>query len=240
MGCAESTAKRPNLAPSALRRPPRYRRPASKIVETEGRRDQDGFKTPISQRFERINQRFARMACKPDSVPGFPPWMTIPLPHRLPGRSSCQPGPWAEASLWRSPSRGKDLSTQGPYSALLRVGLAIPSRLPGPWWALTPPFHHRRGCRLEPKPLTPRQTFLCGAFPEVALAGGYPAPLLHGVRTFLEACAPRSSSHPRDQRLKHSPARCQRQSVPPDPAPCRHRPGPAAPSPRAGTAAGTP
>ena len=34
---------------------------------------------------------------------------------------------------------------QGPYSALLRVGLAIPSLLPGPWWALTPPFHHHLG-----------------------------------------------------------------------------------------------
>ena len=124
--------------------------------------------------------------------------MTIPLPHRLPGRSSCQPGPWAEASLWRSPSNRTDLSTQGPYSALLRVGLAIPSRLPGPWWALTPPFHHHRGWMSGPKPETPRQTLLCGAFPEVALAGGYPAPLLHGVRTFLEGHPPRSSSHPRE------------------------------------------
>ena len=35
----------------------------------------------------------------------------------------------------------KDQPARGPYSALLRVGLAIPSRLPGPWWALTPPFH---------------------------------------------------------------------------------------------------
>jgi len=48
-------------------------------------------------------------------------------------------------SLWRSPSRGKDLSTWGPYSALLRVGLAVPSRLPGPRWALTPPFHPDHG-----------------------------------------------------------------------------------------------
>lgn len=38
-----------------------------------------------------------------------------------------------------------DLTTRGPYSALLRVGLAIPFLLPDPWWALTPPFHHHRG-----------------------------------------------------------------------------------------------
>ena len=43
------------------------------------------------------------------------------------------------------------------------------------------------------------QTLLCGAFPGVAPAGGYPAPLLHGVRTFLEGHPPRSSSHPHDR-----------------------------------------
>ena len=37
-----------------------------------------------------------------------------------------------------------DLSTQGPYSALLRVGLAMPVLLPSLRWALTPPFHHHR------------------------------------------------------------------------------------------------
>jgi hypothetical protein len=95
-----------------------------------------------------------------------------------------------------------DLTTWGPYSALLRVGLAIPSLLPSPWWALTPPFHHHRGS-VQCKHRTPRQTLLCGAFPEVTPAGRYPAPYLHGVRTFLEAPitrTPRSPSHPRDWR----------------------------------------
>ena len=90
---------------------------------------------------------------------------------------------------------GRTKPTQGPYSALLRVGLAIPSRLPGPWWALTPPFHHHREsaeASLAGGIPASRQSLLCGAFPEVAPAGGYPAPLLHGVRTFLEG------SHPRD------------------------------------------
>ena len=91
--------------------------------------------------------------------------------------------------------------TRGPYSALLRVGLAIPSRLPGPWWALTPPFHHHResaGASLAGGIPASRQSLLCGAFPEVTPAGHYPAPLLHGVRTFLGSCPPRSSSHPRE------------------------------------------
>ena len=47
--------------------------------------------------------------------------------------------------------------------------------------------------------LTPQagRFLFCGAFPGVAPAGRYPAPFLHGVRTFLEAQAPRSSSPPR-------------------------------------------
>ena len=94
-----------------------------------------------------------------------------------------------------------DLSTRGPYSALLRVGLAVPVLLPGPRWALTPPFHPHRGsgpASLAGEARPPRQTLLCGAFPGVAPAGRYPAPFLHGVRTFLETKAPRSSSPPRE------------------------------------------
>ena len=89
---------------------------------------------------------FARRACKPDSVQGLPLWMIIPLPPLSPTGSSCQPGPLGlkrpcvAVSLRTSPARG-------PYLALLRVGLAMPSRLPGPRWALTPPFHHRPACR---------------------------------------------------------------------------------------------
>ncbi len=44
------------------------------------------------------------------------------------------------------------------------------------------------------------QSLLCGAFPGVAPAGRYPAPLLHGVRTVLEPFGPRSSSSPREGR----------------------------------------
>jgi len=64
-----------------------------------------------------------------------------------------------------------------PYSVLLPVGFTMPSLSPETRWALTPPFH--------PYPVgTGRFTF-CGTFPEVALAGRYPAPCFRGARTFL-------------------------------------------------------
>jgi hypothetical protein len=99
--------------------------------------------------------------------------MTIPLAPPLPAVSSAaNPDLRAEAALARV--RGP----RGPYSALLPVGLAVPVRLPVPRWALTPPFH--------PLPLPQAgQSVLCGAFPRVAPAGRYPAPLPCGVRTFL-------------------------------------------------------
>ena len=56
-----------------------------------------------------------------------------------------------------------------PYLALLPVGLAVPSLLPGPRWALTPPFHPYFG--------GPKRFVFCGAFPRVTPAGRYPAPL---------------------------------------------------------------
>ena len=59
----------------------------------------------------------------------------------------------------------------------------MPFLLPRPRWALTPPFHHRR--KSVGQGPTLRQSLLCGAFPGVAPAGRYPAPFLHGVRTFL-------------------------------------------------------
>ena len=117
------------------------------------------------------------MACKPGSVQGLPLWMTIPLAPPLPVGSSCQPGPLG----LKHPCGGIGFPTgpaRGPYSALLRVGLAVPSLLPGPRWALAPPFHHHPRTRR-------RLSLLCGAFPGVAPAGRYPAPFFRGARTFL-------------------------------------------------------
>ncbi len=67
-----------------------------------------------------------------------------------------------------------------PYSVLLPVGFALPPALPPARCALTAPFHPCRGLRNAP-----RRFVLCGTFPRLAPAGRYPAPLVHGARTFL-------------------------------------------------------
>ena len=67
-----------------------------------------------------------------------------------------------------------------PYSVLLPVGFAVPPALPPARCALTAPFHPCRGKRNAP-----RRSVLCGTFPGLAPAGCYPAPLVHGARTFL-------------------------------------------------------
>jgi hypothetical protein len=111
----------------------------------------------------------ARRACKPDFVQGFHPWMTIPLPTVSPRRSSCQPGPLGR---WHPCGRYPcgPAPARGPYLALLRVGLAVPSLLPSPRWALTPPFHHH--------PAKPKANLLKrrGSFFSVALSLGLPPP----------------------------------------------------------------
>lgn len=113
---------------------------------------------------------------------GVTPSMTIPLGLHSRAASSRQPGPLG-AKLPCPPALR--LGARGPYSALLPVGLAVPVLLPVPRWALIPPFHPYRS--------TLRRSLLCGAFPGVAPAGRYPAPLLQGVRTFLDRPAIRAS-----------------------------------------------
>ncbi|SHG85964.1 hypothetical protein SAMN05444003_1250 [Cognatiyoonia sediminum] len=72
------------------------------------------------------------------------------------------------------------------------------------WWGLPCRLRCRSRGGLLPHRFTvtlhARPSVLCGAFPGVAPAGRYPAPLLCGVRTFLDprsSPVPRSSSHPR-------------------------------------------
>lgn len=81
-----------------------------------------------------------------------------------------------------------------PYSVLLPVGFAVPLPLPAARWALTPPFHpypayrsvpSRRRARGERADLSAGRSAFCGTFPGVAPAGRYPAPCIHGARTFL-------------------------------------------------------
>ena len=50
---------------------------------------------------------------------------------------------------------------------------------------------------VSPSPREARRSDLCGAFRRIAPPGHYPAPLLQGVRTFLEPIGPRPSSLPR-------------------------------------------
>ncbi len=80
------------------------------------------------------------------------------------------------------PTRTADLDRPGlpprrSYSVLLPVGFTMPRLLPGTRWALTPPFH--------PYPDASGRFAFCGTFPGVAPAGCYPAPFVHGARTFL-------------------------------------------------------
>ena len=112
--------------------------------------------------------------------------MTIPLRQRLPVGSSCQPGPLGLKRPW-------GLAPRDPYLALLPVGLAVPPLLPEARWALTPPFH--------PYPRERGRSVFCGAFRRIAPPGRYPAPLLQGVRTFLETKASRPSNPPRGVHL---------------------------------------
>ena len=98
----------------------------------------------------------------------------IPLGRRSHGASSNLPGRPIRTSIRRiSPPRR-------PYSVLLPVGFAVPCPLPGTRCALTAPFHP---CPPEPKP--GGRSLLCGTLPGVTPAGHYPAPYVHGARTFL-------------------------------------------------------
>jgi hypothetical protein len=75
------------------------------------------------------------------------------------------------------------------YSVLLPVGFAVPLSLPIARCALTAPFHPYRGQYTT----QPRRSVLCGTVPEARVplawgaipAGRYPAPFVHGARTFL-------------------------------------------------------
>jgi hypothetical protein len=94
----------------------------------------------------------------------------IHLGRLLPGASSNLPGQLAWKPAWAC-------ARAVPIRSCSRWGL--PCRL-----------RCRKRGGLLPHPFTltaamPRRFALCGTFPKVALAGCYPAPCLHGARTFL-------------------------------------------------------
>ncbi len=82
----------------------------------------------------------SRILSTPDRDPGLDDHSSanrVATAVKLPTRASR-----ALASLRRYPGpRSRTCPARGPYLALLRVGLAVPSLSPSPRWALTPPFH---------------------------------------------------------------------------------------------------
>src|ERR1700728_3448811 len=119
----------------------------------------------------------------------------IPLGRRLPGTSSDLPG---RPDLDIDPETLRTFvrrASRRPYSVLLPVGFAVPPALPPARCALTAPFHpyHRLPF---PRPQAGERVgwgwryVLCGTFPRLAPAGRYPAPFVHGARTFLPGTPP--------------------------------------------------
>ena len=105
--------------------------------------------------------------------------MAIPLGLPLQATSSNQPGR-------RSENR--------PETLRFRV---TPIRFCSRWGLPCHECYHPRGALL-PHPFTLtadklRRFAFCGAFPRVTPAGRYPAPCLHGARTFLSPCEKRPS-----------------------------------------------
>lgn len=112
----------------------------------------------------------------------------IPLRRRLPGAFSNLPGQLdpdmdPEDPLPLSQKR----APRRPYSVLLPVGFAVPLALPQARCALTAPFHPYRSQSASPQAERDGN----GGLFSVALslgftpAGRYPAPYVHGARTFL-------------------------------------------------------
>ena len=105
----------------------------------------------------------------------------IPLRRRLPGALSNLPG---RPDPDIDPEARWPRASRRPYSVLLPVGFAMPLALPQARCALTAPFHPYRSC-------LPRRDATSGGLFSVALslgltpAGRYPAPYVHGARTFL-------------------------------------------------------
>ena len=132
-------------------------------------------------------------ACKPGSVGRA-------ANRTRDGHSSGTPVAWRLEQPTRTAGSGHrsrrrpacaEAAPRRPYSVLLPVGFAVPSALPQTRCALTAPFHPCRSPCLtltrkrERGPVEERRSLLCGTFPGLAPAGRYPAPYVHGARTFL-------------------------------------------------------
>ena len=139
-------------------------------------------------------------ACKPGSVrprAEARDATAIHLGRRLPGASRDRPGRLA----WIKPGPPEGEAHAVPSWSCSRWGLPCRPRcrvrggpLPHPF-TLTrlhrPVLHLRRSARSGPLGTAPPQEggrfAFCGTFPGVTPAGCYPAPFIHGARTFLPA-----------------------------------------------------
>ena len=150
----------------------------------------------------------ARRACKPDFVPGRRPGDGHSSKRAITrALLAANPDPQAKAACGDIGNPIKP--AQGPYSALLPVGLAMRRLLPAPRWALTPPFHpYRRLCKA--RPCTTAVCFLWRS-PSGYPARALPGTVASGSPDFPRAFpGPRPSSPPR--RLGPTPAPALRQS----------------------------
>jgi hypothetical protein len=129
-------------------------------------------------------------ACKPGSVGrgNFPPATAIPLRPRLLGGCSNLPGRhWIRTWI---PDRDL-LASHRPEPSLF--GLAPGGVCHAACVAADAVRSYRTFSPLPPRPSNfrkgndrlERRSVLCGTFPRLAPAGRYPAPHVHGARTFL-------------------------------------------------------
>jgi len=117
----------------------------------------------------------------------------IPLGCRLPGASSNLPG-------------RADLDRSWSFLAYARKPRAVPIRSCSRWGLPCRRRCRRRGALLPHRfTLTvlarrrKRRSVLCGTVPGLAPAGCYPAPLVHGARTFLPGNLSVSPERPSDR-----------------------------------------
>ena len=104
-----------------------------------------------------------------------------PCSRRRDGHSSGAP----VAGRLEQPTRATDLRT-GPALLAGRASLLFGFAPGGACLAADVAADAVRSCRtLSPLPAIGRRFAFCGAVPEIALAGRYPAPCPHGARTFL-------------------------------------------------------
>jgi hypothetical protein len=149
--------------------------------------DQEPAIVPIVAGPAPLPEVWRQAACKPGSVPGRSRGTAIPLGCPSPDTSRDLPGRPARERACTAPC-GRAVV---PTWSCSRWGLPCLSRC-RPSGALLPPRFTLARRSEDPGG---RYAF-CGTFPEVALAGRYPAPCSRGARTFLPRVAAGAAVQP--------------------------------------------